>query len=231
MAILPFSVFAQTEKKWEVGANLSFHNNNHSGVFQYNYDRPIQKTLYTDGGVFVQYHYTEKLSFLAELNYKTLDFTKEDVEGMDGSTPKKEELISSVLEIPIMVRYGLTYKKWKLFLNTGLTLNFHLKNPEAVYSHRESQQNMPPFDIIPAYRQTENLKDYFSGLYVGYAAGLGLSYQFNSRWSVTAEYRFMQSLGNNSKDKNPSTGFGNEFTIKGFRYNANQLSVGAGFRL
>ncbi|RRA94781.1 hypothetical protein [Paenimyroides viscosum] len=82
--LLPFVALAQEQSNWEIGAHLSFHNNNHSGTFKYNYDREIQKNLFTDGGVFIQYHYTKNISFLGEINYKSLDFYKEDAPGMIG---------------------------------------------------------------------------------------------------------------------------------------------------
>lgn len=230
--LLPFVALAQEQSNWEIGAHLSFHNNNHSGTFKYNYDREIQKNLFTDGGVFIQYHYTKNISFLGEINYKSLDFYKEDAPGMiGGGSTKKEELKSSILEIPLMARYSVDYHKWKFFANAGITLNFHLQDPEATYSYDSFTQNMPPFDTIPAYSQTENLSDYSSVFYIGYNAGFGISYHFNSKWSLIGEYRIMQTLGNNFKNKIPSTEFGNEFTITNFKYNANQFRLGVGYRL
>lgn len=230
--LLPFLTLAQEQSNWEIGTHLTFHNNKHSGTFKYNYNRLVDNTLFTDGGIFIQYHYTKNISFLGEMNYKTLDFYKKDAEGMiGGGSLKKEELKSSVLEIPLMARYSVDYNKWKFFANAGITLNFHLKDPEATYSYDSFEQNMPPFDTIPAYNQTENLSDYSSAFYMGYNAGLGISYHFNSKWSIIGEYRITKSFTNNFENKIPSTEFGNEFTITNFKYNANQFRLGVGYRL
>lgn len=47
---IPLFSVAQQESKFEIGAHLSFHNNNHSGTFKYNYDREKQASFFTDGG-------------------------------------------------------------------------------------------------------------------------------------------------------------------------------------
>lgn len=228
---IPLFSVAQQESKFEIGAHLSFHNNNHSGTFKYNYDREKQASFFTDGGFFIQYHYTNSLSFLGELNYKNLDYYKTDPDGMIGGPINHEELKSSILEIPLMGRYTVDFNKIKLFANAGITLNFHLQAPEATYYYNSFQQNIPPFETVPGYNYSEDLSDYSSVFYLGYNFGIGSSYHFNSKWSIIAEYRIMKSFANNFENKVPSTEYNNEFTITDFKYNANQFRLGVGYKL
>jgi opacity protein-like surface antigen len=226
---IPLFSYAQKEKTFEIGAHLNFHSNNHSGLMQYG-NREKQNTLFTDGGLSLQYYLKDNFSLVGEINYKTLDTEKHDPDGLIGSSRHVTETFqSSIIEIPLMARYHYRFNNWKIFGNLGPTINFHVKNPEAKFSYDAFQIQNPPFETVPGVTIDEDLKNYFSTVYLGYGAGLGVAYQWNTKWLVTIEYRITQSFANNAKDKIGS--YDTEVQIKDFKYNANQFTIGVGYKL
>lgn len=226
---IPIVSFAQEKKTLEIGAHLNFHSNNHSGILQFG-NNEKQNVLFTDAGISLQYYLKDNLSLVGEVNYKILDAERKSPDGLIGSSINvKETFTSSVIEIPLMARYHYHFDNWKIFGNLGPTINFHIKSPEATYSYDDYDIMMPPFETVPGATFTEDLDDNFSTVYLGYVAGVGIAYQWNTRWAANIEYRIVQSFGKNAKNKE---GIYNEkVQIQDFKYNANQFTIGVSFKL